>query len=133
MTFSFLPPARSQSRYRGSACVLSKLCQVPPLKLRHYGGIQMRILLLLYKYGRGVPSYRRGFCTTCRCSLHALQHSLPMGLSAMHCLPQHVANKDPFTQCLKLPCQQPSLLNCLAINSILTGDSLSAIHTEPVV
>ena len=37
-------------RYRGSACVLSKLWQVPPLKLRHYGGIQMRILLLLLYY-----------------------------------------------------------------------------------
>ena len=34
-------------RYRGSACILSKLWQVPPLKLRQYGGIQMRILLLL--------------------------------------------------------------------------------------
>ena len=35
-------------RYRGSACVLFKLWQVPPLKFRHYGGIQMRILILLF-------------------------------------------------------------------------------------
>ena len=33
-----------------SACVFSKLWQVPPLKLRHYGGIQMCILLLYYYY-----------------------------------------------------------------------------------
>ena len=31
----------------GSACVLFKLWQVPPLKLRHHGGIQMQILYII--------------------------------------------------------------------------------------
>ena len=34
---------------RGSACVLSKLWQVLHLKLRHYGGIQMRIFIRTWR------------------------------------------------------------------------------------